>query len=242
MLINTFLLLISTLLAFANAQCPSYWWPMSTASRSVNFLSEVMVGDNAYVVVGTTVTAATFATNDRIGANSFRSILFPAAVNIQLAADTYFCTGSFTISAWVNPAAVNAIIQFLDARDNNALGVTFSMTAGALLSLQVNAQTAITGATQLTAAWHFVAVTYSGAGTTPNFFTAVTNVGTTTAVAGSGAIGTAPSCTVLTRTMVSGTGTLTTAAAFAMNDLKIYNFALSNAQINTRFSAELGKL
>ena len=108
---------------------------MSAASRSVNFLSEVMVGDNAYVVVGTTVTAASFAANDRVGGSSFRAINLPTGINLQLAADTYFCSGSFTISAWVLPGSIAAtsIIQFLDARDNNNLGVTFSMNTTFLI-------------------------------------------------------------------------------------------------------------
>jgi hypothetical protein len=93
------------------------------------------------------------------------------------------------------------------------------------------------GSTATAAAWNFITVSYSGTGTIPNFYTATNNAGAIYAIGGSGSIFTAPSCTVLTRTIVGSTG-----ASFSMNDLKIYNFALTNVQVNARFSAELGKL
>jgi hypothetical protein len=100
MLSNTILLTISLLLATASAKCPSYWWPMSSVNKNINFFTEVINGSNAYAFVGNTVTGVTFESNDRIGTSSYKAIKFTAN-NLQLAADTYFCTGSFTISAWL---------------------------------------------------------------------------------------------------------------------------------------------
>jgi len=257
MLFNYVLLIISLLLANASAHCPTYWWPMSAVSSNISFFSEVMKGDNIMYLTGTTsIVAATTAYGrpDRTTpATGYRSISLVDATNaMQATPDFYFCNGAFTISLWGRPASFAAVGTILDFKDASAVnGVRLDVSATGFLRLYVNALAVSSSTGTFTAAvWNYGAVTFSGANTSPVFYNQVTSVSTITGIVGSATISAVPPCTSIVRAMIGqlsldGTQDLRTAAGAApgwsLNDLKIFNFALSAAQIQARFTAELSK-
>ena len=69
MLLNSLFLIISTLLATTNAQCPQFWWPMGYFSVSANFFTEVMKNDSASQMDMSPALAdvSIFGITDRVG-------------------------------------------------------------------------------------------------------------------------------------------------------------------------------
>jgi hypothetical protein len=243
-MILNIILLISSLLATVCAQCPSYWWPMSAATKSVNFFTEVMSGDHITNVIGPAALATFYVSGDRINTatprvTGFGSLSLAVTNGLIATPDTYFCSGSFSISAWILGAAATTTV--IDFRDSTNLGVQFTLALA--LTLQINAQTAATSAVAATSAWNFVAVTYTAGTGTSTFFAALQTAGSLTAGTSSATfMTTAPSCTVITRPYiaVASTGAAALPGAISLNDIKIYNFALSNQQMQNRYTAEYG--
>lgn len=229
---------------------------MSSVSSSVSFFTEVMKGRNILYITGpiASFNTGTFGVNDRLTANNYKSITLTGASDttsngLIVTPDSYFCGGAFTISVWVKfETAPTPTAAFAFFKDNNAANVAFAFFTATNLGLLINAQSiqtnnAITAPT--TGTWNFYAVSYEGAGKTPNFYT---NSGSTaitapTLFAGSGPIPTAPTCVVMS-TGVIGANSIISANQVvlgSMNDFKIYNFGLTEAQIQSRFKAEASK-
>ena len=94
-------------------------------------------------------------------------------------------------------------------------------------------------------AQYFIAVTYAGAGKSPSFyFAAATGAVTLTAIAtnpANGILSTAPSCNNMVRANIGNeVDERNNPIRAALNDFKIYNFALSIDQIQARYNAETG--
>jgi hypothetical protein len=248
MIINKVFLIFASFFVATKAQCPTWWWPMSAATSGVNFFSEVMRGNNIIAIPGgAAATLATFSNNDRMPAGRrFKSLTMTAVQFMVLPADTYFCNGAFTFTLFINQAAAGAgtIADFIDVAGTNI--VTYSIVAGAAsFTLIIGTTTVTSGATTAltNGAWFFVAVSYAGSGSIPNFFsTTVATVAIPAAVAGGAAAPTAPTCTTMITALIGSTTANPPAApitASNLNDFKIYNFALSTAQVQARYSAEV---
>jgi hypothetical protein len=250
MIINKVFLIFASFFVATKAQCPTWWWPMSAATSSVNFFSEVLRGNNIIAMPNVAAdTLTTFSKPDRMSAGKqYKSLSVTAAQFIVLPADTYFCNGAFTITLFINQVAAAAgnIADFIDVAGSNI--VTYSIASTSTFTLKIGTTTVTSGTTTTLTnnAWFFVAVSYGGSGSIPNFFaTTVATVTTPSAVAGGAAAPTAPTCTIMTAAQIGSTianppTTPITAASF--NDFKIYNSALSTAQVQARYSAEVGKL
>jgi hypothetical protein len=259
MLLNTLLLIISSLLAFTNAQCPQFWWPMGYFSSSVNFFTEVMRGNNiAYLDTAPAVDVSPlghYTTVDRLGATGLgmaNSISFlQAAVNhARVPPDFYIC-GAFTITMWIRVAAAvaGAILDFKDALLANGYLLSLDAT-GRIPSITPlpagNGVAAAPGNVLGTVAglWNFMAITFSGtSGTAPNYFGSTTAAQPSAAQASAVTIAPVPTCNIMTRNYI-GNGAVTPISATggfsgALSDLKIYNFAMSLAQVQTRWTAEV---
>ena len=248
MILNKIILIISSIVIATNAQCPTWWWPMSNAYSGVNFFSEVMRGQNIVTTLGVAADALnTFSTSDRLASRNYKSIALGAKQFIVLPADTYFCNGAFTISFFLFDAAVAAatIADFLDVATTNI--VRLEIVDATSLKLTIGSVGSTSNAiTTIPTAWTFLAVSYGGSvGTTPNFFSAPVSAPATTpsAISGQTAITTGPSCSVMTQgtigAKIDGTSPMDVSR---FNDFKIYNFALSTQQVQNRFTAEVGKL
>lgn len=259
MIFEKFLLIIATFFVASNAQCPTYWWPLSPATPSINFFSEVMRGDNIFYFTGIPLATSivTFTTADRTTtASGYRSFTFALAGSLQVAPDTYFCNGVFTISIWIKGTAAAATGVLLEFRDSAATatltgnGVTVGFAADPYKpQLIVNAQpvsisTAAAGLTNN--AWNFLAITYAGANLNPIFYSQTIATASITGNPGTVTIPVAPTCTTMIKNFI-GTDIANTVATslFAiqgitsLNDLKIYNSALSATQIQSRYTAEI---
>jgi hypothetical protein len=256
MLIKTLILIISSLLATTNAQCPQFWWPMGYFSNSVNFFTEVMRGNNiAYYDALPSADTLRYVQADRVtvapgGARSI-SFLKAAFAYMQVNPDVYFC-GAFTINFWIRLVAPGVVMDFKDATLAN--GYQVSLTAGPASTLNLLSRaggaadvTNLGPATSVTAnAWNFVAITFSGvAGQTPVFFQngAIAPVGST---AGLNAITVIPTCNTMSRTIFGNTASIaiTDATGFTgfLSDIKIYNFAMILTQVTARFTAEQSRI
>ena len=136
MLLNSFFLIISSLLFFTNAQCPQYWWPMGYFSNSVNFFTEVMKGNNIAFYdqlpsANAIATGSIYGTADRLGNTGLggaRTIAFLQAgiAYMQVNPAVYFC-GAFTISMWINHvAAASTILDFKDGTLTNGYRISYA--------------------------------------------------------------------------------------------------------------------
>jgi len=259
MILNRFILIISSFFVATNALCPTWWWPMSAASPSVGFFSEVMRGNNIIAMPGlaAAVTITTYSANDRMASGkNYKSLSLTAAQFIVLPADTYFCNGAFTISLFIKPSdlSTNAatIASFTDVAGTNSVifGLPLLMTT---LTLAVSGNTVSTSGTLATtlntaAGWSFVAVSYTGSGQTPNFYVSTVASNAQPPAVPGGTIPTAPTCTTMIINHIGATAATASAAVnlplqvASINDFKIYNFGLSTTQIQTRYLAEVGKL
>jgi hypothetical protein len=249
MILNKIILIIASLFVAINAQCPTWWWPMSAVSPSIGFFSEVMRGNTIQGAPGATTAISTlFSVFDRLAAGrQHKSITLGATQLLQLPADTYFCNGAFTISLFLNhgtPAAA-ALADFVDLAGTNI--VRYAIGADALANtLTVGVTTSSATVTAHTAAWTFFAVSYGGSATTPNFFkSSVASNTVPTAIPGT-LIATAPTCTTMIAAIIGATtaaapGTFLGAVS-SINDFKIYNFGLTTAQVQARYTAEISNL
>ena len=263
MLLNTLLLIISSLLATTNAQCPIAWWPMSYFSNSINFFTEVMRGNNIgfmdadWKVLEIVSILTPYGLKDRVGTNSARSISFlPGAVqNMQVNPDYYFC-GAFTVTLWLNPlaATIGVIFDFKDSTLANGYQLQLNAAGtGVILISSATGTTAVTntGATTLTIGattlagvkWNFVAITFSGVtGTFPSFYNGLNSAPSSAQSITPVAINT-PVCNQMSRSFIGNQADLSglstnTGFSGSLNDLKIYNYQMSLAQVAARFTAE----
>jgi hypothetical protein len=244
MLLKTIFLTISSLIAIASAQCPSYWWPMSPATASVNFFSEVMRGDNIQQYVGPTLAASSLVLLDRT--TKYLTITLAATQTMTAAADAYFCNGAFSIALFLRYTAdAAAAATIVDFKDVNSAGVQFNLASTTSLSLVITGTTATSAAISTPSAgtWNFVVVTYSGAGSVPAFYFTnnLATLSTLTTNPANTAIAIAPTCTSMVKSFIGSTVTGTQVVLGSMNDLKIYNFGLSATQVAARYAAELCK-
>jgi hypothetical protein len=250
MILNKVILIISSFFVATNAQCPTWWWPMSNANSSINFFSEVMRGNNILAMPGVSAaTINTFSVPDRMAAGrNYKSITLTAIQYIVLPADSYFCNGAFTITLFVKQTVVAAgvIADFIDVAGTNI--VKYEIASRATSKLTIGATTVIssTHTTITDGAWFFLAVSYGGSGSTPIFYaTTVAPVASPVAVASGAAASTAPSCSIMTTAHI-GASTAnppdSPLASSSLNDFKIYNFGLTLAQVQARYAAEVGKI
>ena len=173
MLLNSLFLIISTLLATTNAQCPQFWWPMGYFSVSANFFTEVMKNDSASQMDMSPALAdcSIFGITDRVGVVGNRAIGFSSAglQNMQVNPDFYFC-GAFTMTLWINPAANGVVLDFKDLTLDN--GYQFGIATAGQMSLisrsagvsvtNVGSATALSIGTLATPVWNFAVITFSG--------------------------------------------------------------------------------
>jgi hypothetical protein len=258
MFLNT--LIISSLLAFTNAShlCPQFWWPMGYFSNSVNFFTELIKGDNiAYyddqpsvdAVVGGHFVIADRVTTAPGGARSI-SFLQAGFPYMQVNPDVYF-SGAFTITFWIRLIAVGVVFDFKDATLANGYQISIPDAVPGTLTLISTANGAqainnIGPATSVTAnEWNFAAITFSGvAGETPVFYQngAAAPTGSTL---GLNPITEIPSSNTMARTIFGNTATIAITAGTgfsgALNDLKIYNFQMTLAQVISKFTSEQSK-
>jgi hypothetical protein len=268
MLLNTLLLIISSLLVTTNAQCPIAWWPLGYFSNSVGFFTEVMRGNNAGylnmnpLTTDTVAPASIYGVMDRVGTNSGRSITFiPAGtMNLQVNPDFYFC-GAFTVTLWINPiagAAGAVVFDFRDATLANGYQLTLAASGLQLIlnSFSTGVATAVAntgaaaaltlGAISVTApVWNFVAITFSGvSGSQPSFYNARLTAPTAAQTLATGNAITTPTCNQISRAFIgnvasSSAVTATTGFGGSLSDLKIYNFQMTLTQVAARYTAEL---
>ena len=251
MILNKVILIISSFFVATNAQCPTWWWPMSNANSSINFFSEVMRGNNIIAMPGVSAaTINTFSVPDRMAAGrNYKSITLTAIQYIVLPADSYFCNGAFTITLFVKQAtaAAGVIADFIDVAGTNI--VKYEIASSTTSKLTIGATTVISGAhTAITnGAWMFFAVSYGGSvDTTPFFYATTVASGTLpAAIAGSTVAPTAPSCSIMTTAHIGASTANPPASPLgfsSFNDFKIYNFGLTAAQVQARYAAEVGKI
>jgi hypothetical protein len=257
MLLNAFLVIITLFLANTNAQCPQFWWPMGYFNNSINFFTEVMNGNNIAFYdqspsVNAIATGSIYGTADRLGNTGLggaRTIAFIQAgiTYMQVNPAVYFC-GAFTISMWINHVAVaSTILDFKDGTLTNGYRISNAAagTTPILTPLPAGAGASTAAAAVLTpAAWNFFVVSFSGVtGAFPQFFGSLGSIVTAPAAAqaGSAPITSIPACNTMTRAII-GNAFATPMAASGLSgllsDLKIYNFAMSLAQVQAKFSAE----
>ena len=217
---------------------------MSNVNSSINFFSEVMRGNNIIAMPGVSAaTIITFSVPDRMATGrNYKSITLTDTQFIVLPADTYFCNGAFTITLFLKQttAAAGVIADFIDVAGTNI--VKYEIASSTTSKLTIGATTVISSThTTITAAWMFLAVSYGGF--VPNFFvTTVVSGSVPLAIPGVSAAPTAPTCTTMISAII-GASTATNPSGFliaSINDFKIYNFALTTAQIQARYAAEVG--
>jgi len=91
----------------------------------------------------------------------------------------------------------------------------------------------------------FVVVSYGGAGSTPIFFqSTVASNSLPQGVPGSTPIPIAPTCSIMTAHIGASTANppASPLGISSFNDFKIYNFALTTAQVQARYAAEVGNI
>lgn len=244
---KTILLIISSLLAIVKSQCPSYWWPLTTGSGSVGFLSEIMKGDNIAGISGPQVQALFYGSGvDRIGNAAGYRIMTTAITNTFILPPAYyFCNGAFSITFWILQPT-QGVATLADFKDINGNGVIVALTGAGVPTLGINAITPITGTgTVIALTWSFVAITFAGTGTGPVFYTAANvPIPSTLTTATGGVINGQPSCNLMLRSSLSNlrTAPLDGGLLGSLNDFKIYNFVLSSSQVTNRLIAETCKL
>lgn len=243
------ILIISSLLAIVKSQCPSYWWPLTSGTGSVGFLSEVMKGDNINGISGPQTEEAFYLGTNRIGNAAGYRIITTAVTNaFVLPPDYYFCNGAFSVTFWIlQPIA--AVATVADFKDINGNGVIIALTSTGLPTLGINTIKAVAGTNAIGTTWSFVAITFSGTGTRPVFYTtSASPIPSTLTTATGTVINGQPSCSLMLRSALSSTRAIPAAAASAaglvgsLNDFKIYNFALNQVQATARLVAEKCKL
>jgi hypothetical protein len=139
MRLNKVLLIILSLLASVRSQCPSYWWPLTSGSVSIGFLSEVMKGNNISGISGPQTEALFYVGTDRIGNSAGYRIMFTLASNgFVIPPDYYFCNGVFSVTFWILQP-VSAAATVADFKDINGNGVTIALTAAGFPTLGINA-------------------------------------------------------------------------------------------------------
>jgi hypothetical protein len=255
MILNKVILIISSFFVATNAQCPTWWWPMSNVNSSINFFSEVMRGNNIIAMPGVSAaTINTFSVPDRMAAGkNYKSITLTAIQYIVLPADSYFCNGAFTITFFYADIAVadaTTFADFLDVTSTNSVTFAIGTAATETFTLKIGATTSTSGTLTAYAgsatAFAFVAVSYGGAGSTPIFFqSTVASNSAPPGVPGFTPIPIAPTCSIMTIAHI-GASTAnppdSPLARSSLNDFKIYNFGLTTAQVQARYAAEVGKI
>jgi len=240
MRLNKVLLIILSLLASVRSQCPSYWWPLTSGSVSIGFLSEVMKGNNISGISGPQTEALFYVGTDRIGNSAGYRIMFTLASNgFVIPPDYYFCNGVFSVTFWILQP-VSAVATVADFKDINGNGVTIALTAAGFPTLGINAIAAVFGNGAIGTTWSFVVISFNGTGTAPVFHTTSNPSSSFLNVATGSVINAQPSCSLMLRNALSNTRTLqaVTGLIGSLNDFKIYNFALSSAQATARLVAE----
>jgi hypothetical protein len=248
----TILIILSFFVA-TNAQCPTWWWPMSNVNASINFFSEVMKGNNIVAMPGVSAGAInTFSVSDRLGIlRNYKSISLTAVQYIVLPADSYFCNGAFTIPflyADTVVADATTFADFLDVASTNSVTFAIGIAATETFTLKIGATTSTSGIltpySGSATSFAFVVVSYGGAGSTPIFFqSTVASFTVPIGVPGS-SIPIAPTCSIMTAHIGSTTANppASPLGISSFNDFKIYNFALTTAQVQARYAAEVGNI
>jgi len=245
----TILIILSFFVA-TNAQCPTWWWPMSNVNSSINFFSEVMRGNNIVAMPGVSQGAInTFSVFDRMAfGKNYKSITLSPTQFIVLPADTYFCNGAFTITLFLKQAAVAAgvIADFIDLAGTNIVKYEIESATSSKLTIGTTTVTSGTHTPITNGAWFFLAVSYEGSNSSPNFYVAsVASFFTPQAVPGLTAAPTAPTCTTMISAIIGASTANPPASplgASSLNDFKIYNFGFSTARFQARYTAEVGKI
>jgi hypothetical protein len=241
------ILIILYFFVATNAQCPTWWWPMSNANSSINFFSEVMKGNNIVATPGVSQGAInTFSVFDRMTtAKNYKSITLSPTQFIVLPADTYFCNGAFTITLFLKQAAVAAgvIADFIDLAGTNIVKYEIASATSSKLTIGTTAIISSAHTALTNDIWYFLAVSYGGSNFSPSFYvTTVVSGSPPQLILGSSVAPTAPTCTTMISAII-GASTSTTPSGFliaSINDFKIYNFALTTAQVQARYTAESG--
>jgi hypothetical protein len=245
----TILIILSFFVA-TNAQCPTWWWPMSNVNASINFFSEVMKGNNIVAMPGVSAGAInTFSVSDRLGIlRNYKSISLTAVQYIVLPADSYFCNGAFTITLFIRQvvAAAGVIADFIDVAGTNIVKYEIASSTTSKLTIGATTVTSVTHTTITDGAWFFLAVSFGGSNFSPNFYVAsAVSVFIPPAVPGLTAASTAPTCTTMISAIIGASTANPPASplgASSLNDFKIYNFALTTAQVQARYAAEVGNI
>jgi hypothetical protein len=247
MILNKVILIISSFFVATNAQCPTWWWPMSNVNSSINFFSEVMRGNKILAMPGVSPGAInTFSVSDRLAnPRNYKSITLTDTQFIVLPADTYFCNGAFTITLFVKQAtaAAGIIADFIDVAGTNIVKYEIASSTTSKLTIGATTVTSGTHTTITNGAWMFLAVSYGGSNFSPNFYVTSFSI-SPSLVPGISNAPIAPTCTTMISAII-GASTATNPSGFliaSINDFKIYNFGLTTTQVQARYAAEVGKI
>ncbi len=133
------ILIILSFFVLINAQCPTWWWPLSNVNSSINFFSEIMKGNNIVATPGVSQGAInTFSVFDRMASGkNYKSITLSSTQFIVQPADNYFCNGAFTITLFEKQAttAAGVIADFLDVAGTNIVKYEIASTTTSKLTI-----------------------------------------------------------------------------------------------------------
>jgi len=149
------------------------------------------------------------------------------------------------MTLWINPAADGAVLDFKDLTLANGYLFSIANTARQMSLISRSAGVSVTNlgiatalsiGTLTTPAWNFAVISFSGVtGDTPSMYASTTAAPTTAQVLATSASITTPVCNIYSRAFIGNRATYPLAAASgftgALNDLKIYNFQMSLAQV-----------
>jgi len=259
-------LFISILYLIFFIACPDQWWPLTFYSTSVSLITEVIKGDNINAIAQVSTAGDRFlATNNAAiyikGANGPATTAAAYTSYLTLPAGSYFCSTAFTITFWINvqtPLGLETnIARVLDFSDTTAKanGIAVYLEQGTTnTNTAVVLETVVGSATAKTASvtndagfavstWKHVAITVSSSSASTPVITVVIyydGVKQTT----TGTITLPTSCPNFANNFIgkgakpSSTADVDVNLDAYLNDVKIFNSALSESQVSTQFTAE----